>query len=277
MRTNRELARLVIADLAQYSGLTFTYPDRLTKAEAEAVIAWAQKQPEVARAYRDRSHREHESVALFKGVVDHFAYEHPTLPHGEPATWPDRAPAPVKPGDDSPFAGLHSDEAEARLAWARTRPEYQAYYDRYHPQHNDYVEQTRMLMEIAHGTPATDQASSAPAAASPESAVALERIKQLQGDEAYLNGGHPEHQAKVAEMAAAYATAYPEASGPGVGAPQQPAASQPVAPISNPSERIKELQANPAYRDRSHPEHQAIVESMRQAYEAAHPEPPAAA
>ena len=47
MRANATLSRLLIADLAQYLGMTFKYPDRLTRAEANEALNRARAVPGV--------------------------------------------------------------------------------------------------------------------------------------------------------------------------------------------------------------------------------------
>jgi hypothetical protein len=48
---HRANATLVIAELSKAAGLQFARPDRMTRAEAERVIAWAQGSEEVMAAY----------------------------------------------------------------------------------------------------------------------------------------------------------------------------------------------------------------------------------
>ena len=58
----------------------------------------------------------------------------------------------------------------------------------------------------------------------------------------------------------------------------QGAPAKPRAPTRGPGQRllpqqrIRELQAHPAYFDKSHPEHRATVEAMQVAYQQAFPE-----
>lgn len=278
MKPTRHLAQLVIHDLARFSGLTFKHEDRLTREEAQQLTEWATKHPEVAKALRDRSHPEHEGATLFAGVVRHFQYEHPQEAAGGPAAWTEGRLLSLH----TRIADMTSEEAAARLEWARTTAEYrEGYADPSHPQHADFVSQTTALLERAEGAApgATEdgrQAGQEPGQgegkgqekadqADGPSPAALGRIHELQRDPAYGDPQHPNHRAAVAAVTEAFRAAYPKP-----GAPARSLAEVREAGLHH---RVKEVREHPAFMDRAHPEHGAKQAEMRAAFEQAYPEP----
>lgn len=293
MKTNRALARLLIKDIGdamarQGLPVPFAGADVLSRAEAQRVLDWARAQPEVRAAYGNRHDKNYEANEVYRQLVNYFAHEHPTDQAGAPEPWPARE------GDvTADPASLQPQEAEALLAWFRIQPEFgETYGDAHHPLHKEYVRQVRELTEIASRVTETT-----PALATQEAAAALERIKQLQADPAYLDRRHPGHGEKVAEMQAAYAAAYPDAQdarrlpyvrepSDASGAPSRADASAPNSRAQPPIrgaptaqeaaaalKRIKQLQNWPPYLFKDEPGHAEAVAQMQEAYAVAYPEP----
>jgi hypothetical protein len=215
----------------------------------------------VVAAYRNKSDRHHQSVKTFSDLVSHYAYDHPETSSGEPAPWPEPVPTGREKTDADPFADLQPDEAAAMLLWAKTRPEYDAYFDKAHPQHADYVEQTSQLMAIAHPDQGGDAGDGGLGHGAPSSAsVDQAAIDALRKDPAYLDRHHPDHRAAVDAVTKVYQ-----------GSPSPVAAAESHGDIAR--RRIRELEADPAYRDRHHAEHADRVAQMTTAYQQAYPEP----
>ncbi|HLG87053.1 MAG TPA: hypothetical protein VKZ79_07640 [Alphaproteobacteria bacterium] len=289
MRVNRLLSELLLEDLARYSGMTFKHPDRLTRAEANAVLDWARTQAPVVAAYRNsggtieiggkqvKPGRYHEAVKTFAEMVNYFAHEHPQSAAGEPEAWPAKPGTGRQPTPENPFANLDAEDAAAVLAWAQTSDEYlDAYLDKSHPQHADRVARTAHLMEVAY--PSVDP-SGAPAgdrdAPSPDTARKLE---QLMADPAYRDRHHPDHKAAVDRVTRIYESEFPPGEGRSNAAPEimrLEVRNGQVVPKLSAQERIDQGRKDPAYLDKNHPDHAAAVESVSAAYREAYPAPAA--
>src|SRR5260221_121488 len=81
------------------------------------------------------------------------AAAHPQDGTGAPAQWPARtgraAADPAKP-----LANFFPDEAEAFLAWAKTRPEYKAImFDAAHPRHAELFENVQQAKDLVRSDP----------------------------------------------------------------------------------------------------------------------------
>jgi len=292
MKPNRHLAKLLIPDLEQFSGMSFAYENGLTRAEAKQLEQWARAQPQVVAAYTNKAHPQHAAVKLFAETVRYFEHDHPQGANGEPAAWPAPSPEEARAVAENPFGVKTVQEAQARLAWAQTRHEYHdAYWTKEHPQHGDYVSQTQALMELVADAPGqpTDPASAGakpPASMTTEAARAAARasISELQRNPAYLDKRDPGHAAAVAAVSAAYEVAYPSVDAPPASAAASPAASRAAAkaapaPVASGGgnnaaqlARVRQLQAHPAYLDRNHPEHASTKAAMTAAYASAYPE-----
>jgi hypothetical protein len=270
MKTNRELARLVIRDLKEFNPeFKFAHVDRLTKQEADQVRQWGAKDPRVARAAMDRSNPHHQAVALFRNVVEHFTWDHPQTGE-QPAAWPARAPTGRKATDEDPFAELHPDEAAARFAWAQTRPEYaEAMQDRNHPQHAAIVAQTEQLTKMAK---AAEQPSTVEGPVGGKADFDA-RLAILQEAPGYMDRNHPGHAAAVAAVRRHFEAAYPNQPGPD----GKPIPRPPVDPEALRQEKlggkIAEIMQDPAYLNGADPGHAQAVGVITRAFQAAYPEP----
>lgn len=293
-RIGKRLSELLIRDIAEalpdmgLKGMTFKYPDRLTREEAQTLYKAAQSSPYLVAAHRANGTRQHEILGVFQNLVMHFLNDHPADAGGAPAEWPKREVTFPNEAAENPFAHMHPEDAEAQLTWARTRPEYyDAYGDENHPQHKLYVEQTAQIMEITQHAPAGEQDV---ASANAPAAEAQAAIKQAEANPAYRNKLDPGHGAAVEAVQAAYKAAYPdqtphaEIGGDSVamvrrgGASDAPAVEKAAAAGANAKStnasalaRIAEIQNNPAYADKAHPEHANTIAAMSAAYDAAYP------
>jgi hypothetical protein len=287
MKPNRHLTKFIVRDLEKFSGIKFAYDNGITRAEAAELEKWARTQPQLVAAWTDKHNPNHAAVRMYVETVRYFQGDHPQTPEGEPGPWPQASAEELRPVPDNPFGVKTAGEAAALLAWSQTHPEYRnAYTDKSHPLHGDYVAQTQELLSMIHGSvaPASGDAGTASPAMSdqapptgPANRGWLARIADLQKAPAYLDKQHPGHAEAVAAVTAAYSAAYPEpALGGSVTPATAPAGAAPARATGAPAPhqgRIRELQAHPAYVDKSHPEHRASVEAVRQAYAAAYPEP----
>ena len=243
---HRENATAIIAELARASGLQFARPDRLTRAEAERVIAWAQGSKEVMAAYTSRAHPHHQEVLAFSAWPFYFAYDHPQDEAGDPLDWgqvrtaeddaEEDAAAAAQPQPDDPFTGWGPERARERIEAAMQDGKFQEWRDAYgkpsHPDHELAKRELARLHEIAYpeepaeepsGDGGSQAGQAAPAdagsgggaaigrrGAGMDQAAAHRRIDELYRHPAYADHLHPEHHAIVAETAAAFAVAYPE-------------------------------------------------------------------
>jgi hypothetical protein len=165
---HRANARGVISEIARASGLTFRHPDRMTRAEAEAVIGWAKGCREFMEVYEDRRHPFHAEAQSYSVWPFFFAHDFPQTEAGEPIEWdavsirqtPEEAAAEAQEELDSEvarfFEGMTSEQASQRIEAAYTDPKYQgfleAYRDRKHPDHEQAVAEMSRLHQIAAGT-----------------------------------------------------------------------------------------------------------------------------
>ena len=299
VRVNDFLTRYMLPELAEFLGMKFAHPDRLSRAEARAVIDTAKRNPDVAAALRDAGHRAHPMVRLYKDVVEHYAFRHPADAGGAPEPWPVRPASTHRPTGSDPFAGMSRDEAEARLTYGLAHPELRAALtDPKHPEHNVCAAQVAALGQIQ-----------AEGAASPDAGAPIVRpagdgaqqVNALQADQAfmaaYTNKSHAGHAAAVERMAAAYRAAYPEPvevpAGERLGADrgkhfvaaehrtQQQASADTLR--STPGIRqdgkvheveMARLRADPAYANHRDPRHAEVMAAVTAAYQAAYPAPP---
>lgn len=268
-RINDLLSTLLLEEIAQVRGITFAHPDRITRAEAQEILTWAKVQPNLRKAYLDKGHQHHETVALYAQLVNYFASEHPQDAGGAPVAWPARGARPAA-DPSNPLGSFFPDEAEAFLVWAKTRPEYrEAFFDAQHPRHAEMVRIVEQSNELAHGiadgvTPTTDPAPQAPpVSAEPPIGTTLEELKK---NPAYWDKTHPDHE-RVIEAKLAILEGRPAAG----------AVAAPVKSAQSAAERISEARRDPAYWSKDHPEHAAAVERVGALHSEAHAEPPAAA
>lgn len=277
MKTNRELARLVIKDLAKITGFTFAGKNTLTRAEAAQVRAWAMNDPTVQKAFKmGAGNPEFEAVQLFGGVVTHFAHHHPQV-GDQPEAWPARPP--LQATKENPFADLYPDEASARLKWAETTPDYvAALMDGKHPDHGDMREQTAWLHQIAAMASPAESADAGDAPIGGQAAFDA-KVAELRANPAYMDGTHLGHAAAVQAVTALYEAHYSTAPRGRDGNPA--AAATPPAAVIKPGEpiggaaafnaRLAELQANPAYMNGQHMGHKAAVAAVSAHYQAGYP------
>ncbi|HEY1720922.1 MAG TPA: hypothetical protein VGG27_06730 [Magnetospirillaceae bacterium] len=111
--------------------------------------------------------------------------------------------------DQNIFRGrLTPDEAKAHLEWAQTQREFQeAYRNRSHLLHADYIQQVAWLHEVIAGIPAP--ADSTPASW-PRNDTPQSRISRLRADAAYSDKHHPNHAHIMEQMSEAYRELYPD-------------------------------------------------------------------
>lgn len=167
---HQQNARTVIAEIARASGLTFRYPDRMTRAEAESVIAWARGNREFMQAYEDRRHPLHAEAQSYS-AWPFFFLDFPADDAGAPLEWdrvhiqqtPEEAAAAAQAELESAvagfFAGMTPEQAAERIEAAFKDPKYQgfreAYADRKHPDHAQAVTEMSRLHQIVFPEPDT--------------------------------------------------------------------------------------------------------------------------
>jgi hypothetical protein len=221
--------------------MRFAHEDRLTRAEAEQVINWAQSNPEVMAAYASREHPGHAEIMAFSEMAFMFAHEFPTNEAGEPLGWDQveaagAAVSEAEPDEIGDFNKLTPGQAAARVEAAYHDPKYEewriAIRDRSHPDHDLAVREMARLTEIAGdalwnpdwddaagGTvtdAAGDPALAGGVAGSPsDQAAARKRIDDdFYGNpdfmKRYTSPVREIRQAAIAEMSAAFEAAYPE-------------------------------------------------------------------
>jgi len=243
MSAHRDKAKAIIAEISRASGLSFRSADRLTRGEAERVIAWGQGSPEFMAAYTSAAHPGHAEAQIYSTWPFFFLHDFPQTPEGEPVDWSevrtvdDDAADDAKTGDDfDPFKGWTAEQARERIQAATKDPKYQEFRDarddRSHPDHPLAQREFTRLHEIAYpeqptkpspgvspaggaaasgsGTPAAGSTSGAPA----DRASALRRIGELYRDAEFLKRSEsPDRQvreAATAEAAGLFSIAYPE-------------------------------------------------------------------
>lgn len=110
--------------------------------------------------------------------------------------------------DPNFFRGrLTPEQAKERLAWGEQQPEYKAaYFDKSHPLHSAYVEQTLFLREIALGVPGPKGATPAPL---PTGRNPREIIREVESSTEYADRLHPGHASAVARVTEAYKALFP--------------------------------------------------------------------
>ncbi|HEX9489787.1 MAG TPA: hypothetical protein VF930_05850 [Stellaceae bacterium] len=277
MTMSRALAQLLIRDLPQIQKLagvdvmTFAHPDRLTRAEAEKLLDWGRSERRLRDAYASKGGAGFAQVKPFFDLIQHFLHAHPQDAAGAPAEWPAYTGPKLA---DNPFGVTTLEEAEARMTWAQTRPEYAAFFDGKHPEHAAYVKDATELNELIANTrasaPPAAPTTPTPGENSPTpSRDAQRRIRELMQNPAFKNRAHPDHESVMEDVRAAYAEAYPgEATAPGAPGVAPPASAAPPArpagaapPAQTREMRLAELKAHPAYGNRSHPEHARVIEA----------------
>jgi hypothetical protein len=308
MRANhRDNAAKVIAEISRASGMAFSRPDRLSRQEAEAVLKWGEKHPQVVEAYTDPKHPAHDEIMSYAAWGFYFSAEHPADEAGQPREWSavrtvdDDAADDAKLDDDfDPFANWTPQQARARLAAAMNDPKYrefrEAYQDPHHADHALAMAEFGRLRDIeagvdaaspsAGGTPIAGAQPSVPG----EQAAALKHIDDLYADPEFLKrSSSPDRNvrdAATAQAAALFARAYPElpaaevaggAASPGAtggraagSAPSGATAQQKIDRLFADAEFMGRYQSqNPEVRD-------AATAEMSAAFEAAYPEAPPA-
>jgi hypothetical protein len=249
---HRATAKLFVSEIARASGLTFARDDRLSRQEADAVIRWAERNPEVMAAYADRAHAGHAEVMAYAQMAFMFKHEYPENEAGEPIDWDEvevaggpAAETAAEPAWDDPFKDFSPEQALARIEAAMKDPKYQEFRnardDRMHPDHALAQREWTALFERAYpeqradpspgvspatggapsgsGTPAAGSAPGAPMdqAAARSAIDALYRDPEFIGRSSSLD--REIRAAATAEAGALFAVAYPEpASGTGEGA-----------------------------------------------------------
>ncbi len=270
-KVNATLARLVMRDITQSIGFTFKFSDRMSRAEAAAVLDRARRDPEVLQIVQraEATPVGREGMKLYRQVLEHFAIDHPEGPGGVPA--PFERPAFVATDPAKPFAGMGREDADAVLAWARAQPGFvAAYTDKSHPGHAEYMAQVQALHEIAFAPP-SEGAPPAPTLPPGEhrprpGGVAPRSVEAIRSDPAYLSASHPRHVQAVAEMTAAYAARSGAAAAPP--GPTLPLANRQPPPGGAASRSVEAIQSDPAYLSASHPRHAQAVSEMTAAYAA---------
>jgi hypothetical protein len=182
---HQQTAQAVIAEIARASGLTFRHPDRMTRAEAEAVIGWAKSNPEFMAAYEDRRHPLHAEAQSYSVWPFFFAHDYPQTEHGEPVEWD---AVPIRQTEEEAaaeaqaalegevagfFEGMTPEQASERIEAGFKDPKYagflEAYRDRKHPDHAQAVAEMSRLHQIVHPEPSarTDAAATPAGMAAP--------------------------------------------------------------------------------------------------------------
>jgi hypothetical protein len=307
MSKHAETGKLFVSEISRASGLRFAREDRLSRAEAEQVLTWAQGNPEVMAAYTDPSHPGHQEVFAYSQMAFMFAHDYPQGENGEPLDWEQVSQAAGEPASeaeaqgDDPFAGWTPEQARERIQAAMNDPKYrefrEAWQDRNHPDHALAMAEFGRLHDIEAGVDAASPSSGDTpiAGAQPsvpgEQAAALKRIDQLYADPEFLKrSSSPDRNvrdAATAEAAALFARAYPELPAAEVaGGAAAPGASGGRAAGSAPSgagaqQQIDKLYADPEFMKRyqsANPEMSAAATAeMAKAFEAAYPAAPPAA
>jgi hypothetical protein len=119
MADHRANAVAVIAEIGRASGLTFARPDRMTRAEAEAAIRWAEGNTEFVAAYTDRSHPHHTQAQSHSVWPFFFAHDYLQGEDGQPVDW-DSVPiadtaAPAEPEFEDVFKDWTPERERQRL------------------------------------------------------------------------------------------------------------------------------------------------------------------
>jgi len=247
MGKHSDTGKLFVSEIARVSGLRFAHEDRLSRAEAEQVLTWAQGNPEVMAAYTDPSHPGHQEVNAYSQMAFMYAHDFPQTENGEPMAWEDVLQAAGKPASeaeaqgDDPFAGWSAQQARDRIEASLKDEKYAqfraAQADRAHPDHDLANREIARLYEIAYpeqpaepsssvdsaraaapsgsGTPAAGAAPGAPL----DQAAALKRIDELYADPAFIarsqSADRQVSAAASAEAAGLFQIAYP-AAGPDI-------------------------------------------------------------
>ena len=297
-KVSRMLATLVVADLASAFEFTsangpasgFAFTDRMSRTEAERLIRFVRTDKgevatQIREAYQDKNHPAHTYARTIGAVVNHFALEHAQDASGAPAAWTEREPPTWDPKGETPFAAFNAEEAAALLEWSDVQPGDQAArMDTSHPAHEAHARLVEQLTAVAY--PEGAPAASSDAASGAGNGLTLEqreRVREIEGEEAYRNKSHPSHKALVDEMSGIYAKAFPRSPAsptPAVSA-ASPRASSPTpssagALSAAQQQRLTELQKNPAYTDKRHPDHATAVADVSRVYAEAFPAAPAA-
>jgi hypothetical protein len=239
-----DTGKLFVSEIARVSRLRFAHEDRLSRAEAEQVLTWAQGNPEVMAAYTDPSHPGHQEVNAYSQMAFMYAHDFPQTENGEPMAWEQVSQAAGEPAseaeaqDDDPFAGWSAQQARDRIEASLKEEKYAQYRaaqaDRAHPDHDLANREIARLYEIAYperpaepspsvnpagaaapsvsGTPAAGAAPGAPLG----QAAALKRIDELYADPAFIarseSADRQVSAAASAEAAGLFQIAYPEAA-----------------------------------------------------------------
>jgi hypothetical protein len=219
IRIGRALAAVMLHDLPDYladaeeNGIArpkveLRHGDRLSRADARTLYAWAMAQPDVREALRDARHPGHELARGFVALVNHFLHDHPQGADGEPAPWPE----PLSPALAGLLAGtretieageLKPAEARDMIAWAQMQSDHAAaLHDRHNPEHADVAREFQDLHARGYAEGSTEAPASASktAAATPADTTAQARIAELRAHPAFHDGRHPEHRGVIAEL-----------------------------------------------------------------------------
>jgi hypothetical protein len=234
---HRANATRVIAELSRASGLRFSRPDRLSRQEAEQVLNWGEKHPEVMQAYMDPKHAAHDEVMSLAAWGFYFSADHPQDDAGQPREWSDVRTvdddAEAEPEWDDPFKDFSPQQARELIEAAlkgddpKFRQFREAYENPHHPDHKLANREFERLHQIeagaapaavaagdnAGGSAAPNGGGSAPGAPL-DRATALKRIDAMYKDpelmKRYGSSDREVRDAATAEVAAVFAAAYPE-------------------------------------------------------------------
>ena len=227
----------------------------LSRSEAQQLLVAAANNKEVQKRLLNKAHVAHGDLLVYRDLVQYFATEHPAAANGEPLVWPGR------PANAVAFEQLNAEETAALAQWYRMQPEYiDAVRNPRHPDSKIPLEEIGQITDQMSrlGAREPDAANKPAQQQSLDTAAVSADIQELQADPAVWNKADPGHAAALARLTAAYeGLSAPAGARSTAGDAARPAIANKTA-----SERAAELQADPAYRNASHPDHRAVVNSM---------------
>ena len=133
--------------------LASRFGDRLSRGDAQALIKLGMMTPEIQKALRDRGHPDHPAVTAYKGLLLHFAAEHPQ-DGDQPAAWNEPLSAAMRARLEDNRAFAHDEvtpgEAAAYRDYIAIRGDLQAVMqDKAHPDHARLIDARARLGERA--------------------------------------------------------------------------------------------------------------------------------
>ncbi|MGH7090312.1 MAG: hypothetical protein ACREFQ_15555, partial [Stellaceae bacterium] len=135
IRMSRALAAVLVDRLPDYFAsaeqtagvalprMDLRHPDRLSRADAQALYAWLVGQRDVCTALGDTRHPDHQLARGLTALANHFIHSHLANADGEPAPWSE-PPSPARAGliagtrETIEPSDLTPAEARDMIAWA---------------------------------------------------------------------------------------------------------------------------------------------------------------